>query len=125
MTQLNDILACLPATPPEIASCLELSIHTVNSRLCFLSECGLAERTDLSILSDRKGRGRKRSWIWTRQSYDDADDDDDEPSEVTTADVMRMQRHALLRYYAHVRQKCAALHRKQRHAFTHIGLTEI
>lgn len=125
MTQAADVLACLPAAPREIATVLNLPLHSVYGVLCGLQRNHYVIRTDRYVRHGVKQRGPAKSRLWVRSGKPhaaDGADDDTHVDCVSTLDVLRMQRRALLREYKVLKKQCAALHWKQRHAFTAMGL---
>jgi hypothetical protein len=66
MTQRNDVMECLPATPPEIAAITGLSMHTVHAVLHYWRAERMAIKTIYAVANDCPGRGPKYSLIWSR-----------------------------------------------------------
>lgn len=116
MTQAADVLACLPATPREIVAVLGWRSTAVHNALYALRAAGWVIRTDRWVFTEGKVR-MVRSRLWVAVGEDEALE-----ATVSDADFARAVRHGLLRRYRVVRRKCAALHWRQRHAFTGMGL---
>jgi hypothetical protein len=120
MTQAMQVLACLPATPVEIAAGLGWKIKAVHDVLCALRLDGLVLRTDRWVVREGKtGPARSRLWVLTPDGEGNV-----RPGRVTVsdADIARAAQRGIQRRYVALKRECAALHWKQRHAFTGMGL---
>lgn len=121
MTQRNDIYECLPATPAEIASSLDIPLHTVHAVLCDLLADGLVVRTALFVRCAGSSK-LSRLWSFSGDEPDEIEsvDEDDNETGITPEDIRRVLCRSLLRKWRLAARKS----RPVGHAFTHMGIAQ-